>query len=218
MLRGALFDFDGTIFQSEILHQQIMRKIFENFTGKTVDEDELHAHVGTPYRDRITHMLAMRGIDDDAVLEKLLRDADAAYDACPELQRVIVPGVRELLMNLRANAVRTAVVSSAAHDNIDEDLRLVGLRDLFDEIIGFDDVSIRKPHPEPYEKALQALGLQAHECVAFEDSPPGVESAHLAGITVVGLLTTFQAEDLIKAAKLIRDFRGLTLSDLQSIL
>ncbi len=217
-LRGALFDFDGTIFQTEVLHQRIMRDIFEEFTGQPVDEDELRAHVGTPYRDRVTHMLATRGVDDDAVVERLMERAGELYDARTELHRVVVPGVEEFLRHVREREVRTAVVSSGRHAYIDENLQAANLRTLFDAIVGRDDVTVRKPHPEPYETALQQLGLHAKECVAFEDSPTGVESAYLAGITVVGVLTTFHAEDLTKATKLIRDFRGLTIIDLNAIL
>jgi HAD superfamily hydrolase (TIGR01509 family) len=217
-LRAALFDFDGTIFQIEILHQAIMKQVIEEYTKTQVDEDELRASVGIPYGDRLTHMLAMRGIDDDKLVEQLTKYAVALLEKQPEQRRALVPGVVAMFDQLRAAGVKMAVVSSATHPRLEKELAETGLRPYFEFVIGRDDVSAHKPHPEPYETALHKLGMQAKETIAFEDSPPGLESAWLAGITVVGLLTTFYAEDLGKASKLIHNFEGLTINDLDALL
>lgn len=217
-LRAALFDFDGTIFQIEIVHQAIVKQVIEEYTNTLVDEDELRAHVGIPYADRFAHMLAMRGIDDDKIVEQLVSYATALLKASPERARAFVPGVVDFFQHLKDNNVRMAVVSSALRGRLEEELTAVGIRGLFEHVIGRDDVSAHKPHPEPYESALHMLRVQAKETVAFEDSPPGVESAYLAGITVVGLLTTFHEEDLSKASKVIHDFRGLTINDITPLL
>lgn len=217
-LSAALFDFDGTIFQIEILHQAIMKQVVEEYTNALVDEDELRATVGIPYEDRITHMLAMRGIDDDKVVEQLTQYAITLLSKQPERRRELVPGVVEFLQLLKDSGVRMAVVSSAKHHRLETELSAVGLRDNFEFVLGRDDVSAHKPHPEPYETALHILGVNAKDTVAFEDSPTGIESASLAGITVIGLLTTFYAEDLSKAEKLIRTFEGLRINDIESLL
>jgi HAD superfamily hydrolase (TIGR01509 family) len=164
------------------------------------------------------HMLAMRGIDDDDVAERLTDEALRLWDAQHEEHHSLVPGISAVLAELKKQNIATAVVSNASHKRIETDLAQVGLREYFSTLVGRDDVSAHKPHPEPYETALRLLNVHAKDCVAFEDSPTGVESAYLAGITVVGLLTTFHAEDLTKAAKLIRDFRGLTIGDLTLLL
>ena len=217
-LQAALFDFDGTILQIEVLHQAIMKQVIEEYTKTIVDEDELRAGVGIPYEDRLIHMLAMRGIDDDMLVEKLTSYAEILRHAQPERSRMLVPGITELLQRLHDAGVKMAVVSSATHQRLEDELVIVGLRKFFQCVVGRDDVSAHKPHPEPYETALQKLDVQAKNTVAFEDSPTGVESAWLAGIPVIGLLTTFHAEDLAKASKVIRDFSSLNINDINTLL
>ena len=65
----------------------------------------------------------------------------------------------------------------------------LGWRDFFPLIVTRDDVQHAKPHPEPYLTALERLNLSAAECLALEDSPTGIRSAHDAGLTVLAVTT-----------------------------
>lgn len=74
-----------------------------------------------------------------------------------------------------------------------EELRL---SDKFEVVIGDEHVSRGKPHPEIYEMTAEKLGVATDECLAFEDSPPGVASAKAAGMTVVGILSSHATDEL----------------------
>jgi HAD superfamily hydrolase (TIGR01509 family) len=96
------------------------------------------------------------------------------------------PGARELLLELRAAGVRTALVTMSigtlAHlvvDAIDFDA--------FDYVVAGDDVEHSKPHPAAYLRAAELLGVAPSDCVAIEDSPPGVASALAAGAAAIGV-------------------------------
>jgi len=96
------------------------------------------------------------------------------------------PGARELLLELRAASVRTALVTMSigtlAHlvvDAIDFDA--------FDYVVAGDDVEHSKPHPAAYLRAAELLGVAPSDCVAIEDSPPGVASALAAGTAAIGV-------------------------------
>jgi HAD superfamily hydrolase (TIGR01509 family) len=96
------------------------------------------------------------------------------------------PGARELLLELRAASVRTALVTMSigtlAHlvvDAIDFDA--------FDYVVAGDDVEHSKPHPAAYLLAAELLGVAPSDCVAIEDSPPGVASASAAGAAAIGV-------------------------------
>ncbi|MDQ1546223.1 MAG: hypothetical protein QOH69_1127 [Actinomycetota bacterium] len=96
------------------------------------------------------------------------------------------PGARELLLELRAADVRTALVTMSigtlAHlvvDAIDFDA--------FDYVVAGDDVEHSKPHPAAYLRAAELLGVAPSDCVAIEDSPPGVASALAAGAAAIGV-------------------------------
>ncbi|QSH40695.1 HAD-IA family hydrolase [Lentisphaerota bacterium ZTH] len=72
-----------------------------------------------------------------------------------------------------------------------------------------EDVNNGKPHPEPFLKAVNKLGLLAHECVAFEDSPSGIASAKAAGCLTIALKTSHSCNDLQAADLVINDFNDI---------
>ena len=96
------------------------------------------------------------------------------------------PGARELLMLLRKKKVKTALVTMSMHRMAKQVVDSIGF-DAFDVIIAGDNVLHGKPHPEPYLKAAEALGVKPEDCVAFEDSISGLRSAEAAGTKAVGI-------------------------------
>lgn len=212
------FDFDGTIFHNERVHQLAMKTVMEEYGNAPVDPDELRAYVGLPYRDRLEHMLAMRGIADDAVLTTLEQQAQRFLETHLDLEHMLVPGIRPLITALKKSGVALAVVSSSPRERIETDLDAVGILSFFDHITAVEDVVCRKPHPEPYEKTLAFFGALAKDVIAFEDAPPGIESAMLAGISVIALSTTFEEPDLVHAKKVIPDYTHLTKNAIERIL
>jgi beta-phosphoglucomutase-like phosphatase (HAD superfamily) len=61
-------------------------------------------------------------------------------------------------------------------------------------VVAGDDVTFGKPHPQPYQKAAELLGLQAHECIAIEDSVTGLKSAEAAGCLPLGIVNLMPLE------------------------
>ena len=96
------------------------------------------------------------------------------------------PGARELLMLLRDNSIKTALVTGSMHRMAQRVAEAIGF-DAFDIIIGGDDVSKGKPHPESYLTAAAMLEVDPTHCVAFEDSLIGITAAEAAGAKAVGV-------------------------------
>lgn len=96
------------------------------------------------------------------------------------------PGARELLMLLKENNVRTALVTGSMHRMAQKVADQIGF-DAFNVIIGGDDVVKGKPDPESYLKAASILGVDPTHCVAFEDSLTGITAAEAAGTKAVGV-------------------------------
>jgi len=96
------------------------------------------------------------------------------------------PGARELLTELREQGIPTALVTMSigrmAH-HIADRLGFVG----FDAVVSGDDVVNSKPHPEPYLRGAELLGVKPEDCVSIEDSEPGIRSAAAAGTVVIGV-------------------------------
>ncbi len=97
----------------------------------------------------------------------------------------ILPGVRELLDHARAQGIVLAVASNSSHAHVDKHLRRIGLFNHFDAIVCREDVARGKPAPDLYHEACRRLQVTPTRAVAFEDSVPGHQAAHAAGMRVV---------------------------------
>ena len=96
------------------------------------------------------------------------------------------PGVRELLLELKEAGIPTAVVTMSVRRMAEHVVNSLGF-DAFDTIVSGDQVSEPKPHPEPYLTAAARLGVDPTDCIAIEDSEPGVASAVAAGATTIAV-------------------------------
>ncbi len=88
--------------------------------------------------------------------------------------------------------------------------------------MGVDDVERAKPDPLPYLEAARRLatsapGLAPAECVAFEDSLPGIASARGAGMKVVGVAHSYPPEKLETAHRVVDSLVGVTIDDLRGL-
>jgi HAD superfamily hydrolase (TIGR01509 family) len=94
-------------------------------------------------------------------------------------------GVHELLGELRARRIPTAVATSSRSAHALSHLNAAGLLSHFQAVVTRDDVTNPKPHPEPYLMASNLLGLAPQHCLAVEDSHTGVRAAHAAGMQTI---------------------------------
>ena len=126
---------------------------------------------------------------------------------------VEVRGARALIDALGATAP-WAVVTSAWRTLAEKRLRLAGLP-VPEVLITSDDISHSKPHPEGYLLAAERLGVAPADCLVIEDAHAGIDAARAAGMTVIGITTTFR-RDQLGCEWCIGDFRDLTLSSRSS--
>lgn len=181
---AILFDMDGTLFDSEKLWDIAIDEHAASY-GATVPVDVRLAMVGTSMRESMQLLYAGIGqpwLDPVAGAERL-------NDRVSELYATSViwrPGARELLQEVRAAGVPTALVTATDRRLVDIALESAG-RHYFDAVVCGDEVEFVKPHPEPYLKAARLLGVDIAACIAIEDSPTGVASASAAGAWVLAV-------------------------------
>ena len=96
------------------------------------------------------------------------------------------PGAEELLRGVRAEGIRTALVTSSPRMLADAVVAAIGF-EAFDAVVCGEDVIRNKPFPDPYLLAAERLGVTASDCIAIEDSTPGLASAVQAGVTTIGV-------------------------------
>ena len=98
---------------------------------------------------------------------------------------VIKPGLFELITYLKNKGIKIAVASSSAYSKINEYLALAGLKNIFDLIVGGDDLEHGKPDPEIFLKVLKYFKIAADHALVLEDSTNGILAANAANIPVV---------------------------------
>lgn len=217
-MRAAVFDFDGVIMDSEGIHFRALRDALAE-RDLSIDETEYQERL-LAYDDRtsIRLVLEARGRAFDAKLVDGLAQRKARLFEEARRQIQAFPGVRELIEAL-AREMPLGIASGALHAEISELLEAAGLAPYFSVVVGADDVTHTKPHPEPYHRAVHLLaqrvpGLRAEECVAFEDTVAGIASARAAGLKVVAITNTYPAAKLQSAHRVVTSLASLAPSDL----
>ncbi|MGH8794306.1 MAG: HAD family hydrolase [Stackebrandtia sp.] len=181
-LQAVLFDMDGTLLDSEKLWEVGLQDLCAHLGG----ELSRAAREGLVGMDQTSSMWLVHrdlGLSTDGV------DASAAWleTRMAELfaQGVVWrPGARELLAEVRAAGLPTALVTATVRRLVDVIIDTVGPEN-FDVTVCGDEVARNKPSPDPYLEAARALNVAPGACVAIEDSPTGTTSAREAGCQVL---------------------------------
>ncbi|WCC80028.1 HAD family phosphatase [Cutibacterium equinum] len=176
---GVLFDMDGTLLDSlpawRVACEQLWGRRLDDDAGADVDGGTVDDVVELYLRD---HPQA----DRQATLERLLDllDASLADNTRP------MPGADRLVRRLSGH-LPIAVVSNSPTRLVHDGLSSQHWLDLFDTVLGFDDVPAGKPAPDPYLTAAKRLGVDPTTCVVIEDSAFGLRAGQAAGAWVLTL-------------------------------
>ena len=109
-----------------------------------------------------------------------------------------------------------AVATSSSRRMLDFTMGLLDLKEFFKVIVTADDIKESKPDPEIYLKASKMLGDSPNDCVVFEDSFSGVESATGAGMKVILVMTSHKRDKFEKIDGAINDFSEISVKFLSS--
>lgn len=199
MIKAIIFDLDGVIFDSEVIHQQAWEKVFEKYGIILAQEDYLRG-IGVSDSDFLKELLEQKKLTGDIqalIKEKRGKLLELSAEAKP------VDGIYQLIKEFHNN-YKLAVASNSDKEFVMKLLENSNLAGFFDVILGFQDISKPKPDPEIYLKCAEKLGVSKEECLVIEDSPAGIKSAKKAGIKCIALVTTLDEENLSQADFIIK--------------
>ena len=193
-LAGVVFDIDGTLLDNMPFHIEA----FEAFTaahGLPPLTLEMRKWMDGRRNSDIFPRLFERPLSEAEVAE-LSHQKESAYRQLSAGRLEPLSGLLRLLDGLDATHVPVALATSAPRENVEHTLRELDLASRLTVIARSDEVAHGKPEPDVFLEAARKLGVNAKDCVAFEDAPMGVVAAARAGMTVVAVTTSYPADVL----------------------
>lgn len=201
-LKAALFDLDGTLFDTEGQYTVFWGKMARRYRPDIPDLEYL-----------IKGSTLVRIFDnyfpDQTVREEITRGLDE-WEA--QMRYEFIPGALEFIKDLRDHGTRCAVVTSSNLPKMRSvSLQLPEFNSLFDRVLTSEDFSASKPAPDCYLLGAKVFDADISECIVFEDAFNGLQAGMSAGIFTVGLATGNPAEAIRDKCNLvIDDFTGMT--------
>ena len=195
MLRGVVFDMDGVLFNTETVFDEAWRQTARRMSIADIEPAIRDCRGVTQAFIRAYFNREYPQVDYDEfnrIAGELYEELIA--DGIPEM-----PGMQDILRDLRANGLKTALATSGMRARVMHHLMQAGIQDAFDAIITGDMVAHSKPAPDIYLAAARALELSPAECIGVEDSHNGMRAVHAAGMRAAMVIDQMPATDEMRA-------------------
>ncbi len=178
---ACVFDLDGTILNDELAYGKAFNEILRSLGINSTEPYPQKGGVGVEANWK--YLIAKYGIKTDKSPQELSVLTQVSFRN--ELSQIKVKaGFYEFVERLREMKILTALSTSNTRETVDLILQRFDLYDLFDVVVTLDEVPVAKPDPALFLAAAQKLGVDASDCLVFEDSQAGIEAAHRAGMRV----------------------------------
>lgn len=180
-IKAVLFDMDGLMIDSEPLHLQAFNNVLEKYGKHLTEEENTKRYVGFS-----------KTREDKTVTKKLRNNV------------VALPGLMELLTDLKKDGYKIAIASSSRLETIKIVIGGLKISSLIGIVASTDEVEHGKPAPDVYLLAAKKLGMNPLECLVLEDAPRGVEAGKSAGMKVFAIPSSYtKGQDFSKADKVL---------------
>lgn len=210
--KAFIFDFDGVIVDTEPIHLLAFQKTLKEEGIYLSSEDYYSRYLA--YDDRTFFFKALNDYGkykDSDQLNKIIIKKSAYFDELIKDNIKLFDGVYEFIISI-AGKFRIAIGSGAIRSEIINILNYVELFKHFEYIVSADEVEKCKPDPEVYLKVLKCFNnnsgekIEALDCIVFEDSLYGIQSAKDAGMKCIAVANSYDAKKLKAADCVVESF------------
>ena len=189
---AVIFDIDGTIVDNMHLHAEAFARFAERHGLPPLTKAD-RARLDGRRNSEIFPILFNREVPREE-WQAYEQEKEGLYRELSKGRLTPMKGLHDFIDRLRARDIQVALATSAPELNVIHTLQELGLTDAFPVIVRGDQVPRGKPAPDVFLEAARRLGVATEQCLVFEDAPMGIEAAHAAGMPVIALTTSFQAQ------------------------
>lgn len=217
MVKTVIFDMDGVLVNSEPLHHEVSLVQFKNLDIEVTDD------VFATFTGNSNKMIYQK-LKDRFALQQEIGDLIAtknklfleAFDKKENLN--LIPGVKELIVDLYDNGVQLIVASSSEMEIINKVFERFDLDPYFTHKVSGNDFPESKPNPAIFVKAASYSKAPIQECVIIEDSTNGIKAAKAAGIFCIAYKSEeVDNQDQSLADIIIYDYKDLDFERIKNI-
>ena len=211
---GLLLDFDGVVVDSEPLYEAAMNIQFKKYGIEVEDKD----------------WLFFKGKDAKAVFSYIRDKYDAQIDIDLMHKEYSIDLYNEFKANMRfipgfeefyyacLDEFSDLIVTSTSREVMDWTFENVPVDNIFSGMITSTEVKNTKPHPEPYLKGAELIGIPIEKCIVIEDSVNGIRAGKASGAKVIGITTTFPRKVIHEADLIVDSYAELSPEILKELL
>lgn len=186
MLKAIIFDFDYTLGDSTVGIILSVNYALSKLGYEAKESAEIRQTIGLSLKDTYA---ALTGNENAAEAEEFRRFFKEKADEVMVDHTTLYPGVEPVLRNLKEKGIQTAIVTTKFHYRIEQILSKFQAMNLFDLIIGGEDVKVEKPNPEGLLRAIEQLGVAKEEVLYVGDSFVDAKTAENAGVAFASVST-----------------------------
>ncbi len=219
---GLIFDVDGVIADSEAVNAEVSIRVFEDLFGvKGVRREDFSQGLGRGSAEYVLAAAQVHGLTlNQAQIERatVVRQ-DYFIEHLQKNPLEAFCGVRELVAAaLQHDDFAAAIATSSTR--LKSQAVLTSARIPYERMVyvSGSDVTLKKPHPELFDKAVAQLQLAPERCVVFEDAPNGVAAAKAAGCLCIAVTNSAAAEELKEADRIVNSLEEVDLDQIQALL
>lgn len=214
-LRAVIFDMDGVIIDSHKISAKLITECAER-QGVSLDEEDFLLWQSHSAREFWAQTIAKYNLSQSVQVFLDEYDSEEAIRRYRKMSPI--DGVVELIDDLRANGVNTALVTSGWETRMHAVLDIFDLKHRFDVALSAKDVTHAKPDPQLFLLAAERMGVSSSECMVIEDSSTGVAAARSAGMKCIAYTgLTYVKQDVSAADHLCDDFHQLNFETITTL-
>ena len=208
MIKGAIFDLDGTLLDSMFIWDTIGEDYLRSL-GKEPHEDLKETFMTLTLEEAAEYYRKHYGVP--LSVKDIVDGVNAMVEQTYRTKVTLKPGISEYLAWLKENGVRMCVATVTDKYLVEETLDRLGVRHYFSEIYTCAEVGFGKDKPVIYQKALEHLGTEKSDTYVFEDLPFALNTAKTDGFPTVGIYDRHEAhQDELKE---LADYYVLDFTD-----